>query len=160
MRIFLSSLFILNGALAIAQQPGFQNQQRSTGVAGITPGQTARLNVLYPTAPAPLLQLSCSVTLNIADDQGKVLKTSTVAQILAGKSVSLDLNADVDLPGIPRTEIHAFSITTVGCNFVATLELIDNATQKTLAVVATELTFPFLQTAPVFAPLEPPAVRP
>jgi hypothetical protein len=56
-------------------------------------------NVLYSTAPAPILQPVCSVTLNIADDQGNILKTNTFSQFTAGKGVALDLNADTDLTG-------------------------------------------------------------
>ena len=80
--------------------------------------ETARLNVLYPTAPAPILQVLCSATLNIADDQGKILKSMQVSQLTARKSVSLDLNADTDLTGTPRTEIHGFSIAPNGCHLV------------------------------------------
>ena len=68
MRIFLTCAVILNGGLVLAQSPSFQNQQRTSGVVGITAGQTARLNVVYPTVPAPLLQVMCSVILAIADD--------------------------------------------------------------------------------------------
>lgn len=50
MRTFFSLAVILNGALAMAQGPSFSNQQRTTDVVGITPGQTARLNVQYPTS--------------------------------------------------------------------------------------------------------------
>ena len=76
----------LNGVLAHAQPPAFQNQQLTSGVVGLTAGQTARWNVLYPTAPAPILQPLCSVTLNIADDQGKILKTLAVSQFVAGEA--------------------------------------------------------------------------
>ena len=83
--LFLSCAVILDGALAIAQTPVTAHQQMTSGVVGITAGQTARINVLYPTAPAPILQPLCSVTLNIADDQGKILKTVTVSQFVARK---------------------------------------------------------------------------
>ena len=148
MRTFMSCVVILNGALAMAQPPSLQNQQQTSGVIGITPGQTARFNVLYPTAPAPILQPLCSATLTIADDQGKVLKTSNIPQFTAGKSVSLDLNADTDLAGNPRTEVHAFSVAPAGCNFTGTLELIDNVTQKTEVVTGTAPTYPSPQPAP------------
>jgi hypothetical protein len=139
---FLSLAVILNGTLAIAQTPLTANQQMTSGVVGLTPGQTARMNVLYPTAPAPILQRLCSIALNIADDQGKVLKTVTVSQFTAGMSVSLDLNADTDLTGTARTEIHAYSVAPTGCNFTVTLELIDNITQKTVLVIGSRQTYP------------------
>jgi hypothetical protein len=140
--LFLSCALILDGALAIAQTPLTAYQQLTTGVVGLTPGQTARIHVLYPTAPAPILQPPCSVTLNIADDQGTILKTVTVSQFVAGRSASLDLNADTDLTGSPRTEIHGFSVAPAGCDFTGTLELIDNITQKTVLVIGSRQTYP------------------
>lgn len=137
----ISLAAVVSSGLAAAQSPVLQNQQVSSGVVGIVPGQTARFNLLYPTAPAPILQPLCSATINIADDQGKILKTSTVTQFTAGKSVSLDLNGDTDLGGSSRAQIHAFSIAPAGCNYVATLELTDNITQKTVLVVGSRQTW-------------------
>lgn len=130
----------LSGTLAMAQPPSLQNQQWTTNVVGVATGETARLTVLYPTAPAQILQPLCTVTLNIADNQGNVLKTTTVSQFTAGKSVSLDINADTDLAGSARTEIHGYAVTP-GCNLMAGLELIDNATQKTLIAVGSVLSY-------------------
>jgi hypothetical protein len=151
MRIFLTCAVILNGALALAQSPSFQNQQRTSGVVGITPGQTARLNVVYPTVPAPLLQVMCSVSLAISDDQGKILKSNNVSQLIGGRSVSLDLNADTDLPGVARTQIHGQSVAPNGCRLLATLELIDNSTQKTVLVVGSEQTYPLTPLTPIIS---------
>jgi hypothetical protein len=148
MRTFLLFAVILNGANAIAQSPAFQNQQRTSGVVGVATGQTARLNVVYPTAPAPILQILCSANLVIADDQGKILGSKDAAQLIAGRSVSLDVNADTDLQGSARTQIHGFSIAPNGCHLVTTLEIIDNATQKTVVVVGSESTYPVAQPVP------------
>ena len=148
MRTILTLTAIMSGALAMAQSPAFQNQQRTTGAVGIAPGQTARLNVVYPTAPAPILQIICSATLVVADDQGNILKNNSVSQFIAGRSVSLDVNADTDLSGSARTEIHGYSIAPNGCRLVTTLEIIDNATQKTVMVVPAESTYPVSQPAP------------
>ena len=149
----LSCVAIVTGGLAVAQQsPLTQNGQVTSGVVGITPGQTARFNVLYPTAPAPILQIVCSATLVFADDQGYVLKTKDVSQLTAGKSVSLDLNADTDTAGSSRTQIHAFSVSPSGCVYVATLELIDNVTQRTVLVVGSRQTYPVeVESAPLQA---------
>ena len=142
MRTLLLFAGVLVGAIAMAQQPpSFQNLQRTSGVVGITLGQTARLNVLYPTAPAPILQRICSATLAIADDRGNVLKSATVAQLIASKSVSVDLNADSDLMGA-RTQIHGLSVAPTGCQLLTTLEIIDNSTQKTIVVMGSESTWP------------------
>jgi hypothetical protein len=145
-RTFSFLTVFVNGALLMAQGgPSAQKQQQTSGVVGVTAGQTARLNVLYPTAPAPILQVLCSATLVIADDQGNILESKDVSQFIAGKSVSLDMNADTDLAGSTRTQIHGFSIAPNGCRLLTTLEIIDNATQKTLLVVGSEATYPFLQ---------------
>lgn len=121
--------------------PAFQNIQRTTGSVGLTPGQSARLNVIYATAPAPILQILCSATLNIADDQGKVLKTATVSQLVAGKSAFITVNGDTDV-ATAHTEVHGFVITPLGCNLVTNLEIIDNASQKTEITVGSQLTYP------------------
>lgn len=161
----LSCAVIVNSGLAAAQTSLTQNGQVTSGVVGITLGQTARFNILYPTAPAPILQILCSATLVFADDQGNVLKTNAVSQLTAGKSVSLDLNGDTDTGGRSRTQIHAFSISPSGCVYVATLELIDNVTQKTVLVVGSRHTYPVEvensasqagSTKPVFSPLPTP----
>jgi len=136
---------MLNGALALAQSPSFQNEQRTTGILGITAGQTARLHVLYPRAPAPILQVLCTVSLGIDDDQGNNLKSKDPAQLTPGKSFSLDVNADTDLAGAPRTQVYGFSIAANSCHLVTNLEIIDNATQKTIAVIRGETTYPFSQ---------------
>jgi hypothetical protein len=132
---YLICALFLNGTIALAQSTPVQNRQLSSGVVGIAPGQTARWNVLYPTAPAPILQPICSVDLSVADDQGNSLKTTSVSQFTAGRSVSVDLNSDTDLTGKPRTQIHAYAVAPDGCNLTATLELIDNTNQKTVLVV-------------------------
>jgi hypothetical protein len=144
MRTFLLCAVILSGAVAMAQSPGpsFQNRQQTTGVVGIAGGQTARLNVLYPTAPAPILQVLCAATLVISDDQGKTLKSSDTVPLAAGRSISLDVNADADLTGTARTQIHGFSIAPNGCQLVTTMEIIDNITQKTVVVVGSMTTYP------------------
>ena len=152
MRSLLPCAVILNAVLAMAQQSPFTNQQRTSGALGITPGQTARLSVLYPTAPAPILQVLCSATLAIVDDQGKALKFKDFSQIVGGKSVSIDVNADTDLAGVARTQIHGFSVAPNGCHLVTSLELIDNSTQKTVLVVGSELTYPPPQTTPTTVP--------
>ena len=144
---FLLCGFILNVAMAMAQGNLTSTQQHTSGVVGITTGQTARLNVLYPSVPAPILQILCAATLMIADDQGKILKSQDAQQLIGGKSVSLDLNADTDLPsGGNRVQIHALTLTpNPGCALVPTLEIFDNATGKTVVVVGSKVTWPRAQ---------------
>jgi hypothetical protein len=148
MRTFWSCGVLL-GAAVLAQAQSFQSQQQTTGVVGITVGQTARLNALYPTVPAPVLLRLCSVTLVIKDDQGGLVGTSKdFSQLAAGKSVSIDVSGDTDLSGAPRKQIYGAAIAPNGCHLVTTLEIIDNASQKTVLVVGGEPTFPFPQPAP------------
>jgi hypothetical protein len=115
-------------------------------VVGIASGQTARLNVLYPSIPAPLLQVMCNVTVSIVDDQGGVLKTQDF-QMLGGKTASISLNADTDLPE-HAARIHALAITpavsSAGgyCQVLPSLDIVDNATGRTLLHLETTVTFP------------------
>ena len=143
--LFISCAMFLNGVLAHAQATAAQNQQLTSGVVGITAGQTARWNVLYPTSPDPILQPICSVDLTIADDQGNILKTTNVSQFTGGKITSLAVNGDTDLTGRSRVEIYAMSVAPVGCNFIGTLELIDNTTQRTVVVAGSKQTHPALR---------------
>ena len=145
---YLICAVFLNGTIALAQSTPVQNRQLSSGVVGIAPGQTARWNVLYPTAPAPILQPICSVDLSVADDQGNSLKTTSVSQFTAGRSVSVDLNSDADLAGKPRTQIHAYAVAPYDCHLTATLELIDNTSQKTVLVVGSKQTYPVERPSP------------
>jgi hypothetical protein len=146
---------VVSAVSAMAQTSPFSNvRQYDTGMVGIAAGQTAKFNVFYPTIPAPLLQVTCSATLVISDDQGNTLKSLPVQQLIAGKSASVDLNADTDLPGRPRVQIRAHVLTpqpgTTGapCTFLPTLELLDNASGKTTVVVKGELTWPLTQSTP------------
>jgi hypothetical protein len=133
MRFYLLLSIVLNAVLATAQPDLFQNL--ASGTAGITGGQTARLNVVYPSIPGIALQQVCSVTLTISDDQGNTLKSVSVAQLIAGHSVSVDLNADTDLVGKTRTQIDGSIAAPLGCQLITSLEIIDNLTQKTTVVV-------------------------
>jgi hypothetical protein len=70
MRFCLLLSIVLNAVLATAQPNLFQNQV--PGSVGITGGQTAHLNVVYPSIPGIALQQVCSAILTISDDQGQV----------------------------------------------------------------------------------------
>jgi hypothetical protein len=76
------------------------------------------------------------------DEDGGVLASKSVQQLVAGKSVSLDFNVD-SAPHAGPVKIHGFSITSTGCHLLTTLEIIDNATQKTVVVVPSEVSYPF-----------------
>ena len=148
MRIYRLLAVFLPCAMAMAQGPGFNDRQSTTGMVGMTPGQTARLNVLYPTVPAPLALINCAATLTLFDDQGNVLKTASFAQLIPGRPVSISANGDTDLPTQTRTEVYGLSFTS-GCSLVSTLEIIDNATQKTVVTVMGQETYPFRAAVPL-----------
>jgi len=130
----------------MAQGPSFNSLQRTTDAVGMTSGQTARLTIVYPTVPAPLLQTLCSVTLVIKDTQGAVLKSMTVDKLVGGTGVTLDVNADNELSsrtfpaGAARVQIYGLSIAT--CHLVTSLEILDNLTLKTIAVAGSHQTYP------------------
>ena len=78
MRLFYSSVMLAASAVgaAMAQAPNVP-LTRVTGIIGISGAQTARLNVLNPGAGAPLLGIECHATLNLLNDQGEAIKSST-----------------------------------------------------------------------------------
>ena len=137
---------VLFSAILVSGQGFVPSQLHNSSVVGIAAGQTAKLNVLYPAVPAPLLQAMCSVMLSIVDDQGTVLKTQDV-QLLGGKTASISLNADTELSG-HAAQIHALTVTPpvsgAGgyCSILPSLDIVDNATGKTLVHLETTITFP------------------
>jgi hypothetical protein len=142
---FLATI-VFSAVLAKAQSDFVPSQQHNSSVVGIAAGQTAKLNVLYPSIPAPLLQVMCHVTVSIVDDQGGVLKTQDF-QMLGGRSVSISLNADSDLPA-HSAQIHALTLTPATspaggyCQVLPSLDIVDNATGKTLVHLETSITYP------------------
>jgi hypothetical protein len=143
---YLATIVSVGAVFASAQGNFTPPQQHNSSVVGLAGGQTARLNVLYPSIPAPLLQVMCAVTVSIVDDQGGVLKTQDF-QMLGGKSASISFNAD-DLPGGHTALIHALTLTpatspTGGyCEVLPSLDIVDNATGRTLVHVETTVTYP------------------
>ncbi len=140
-------------AICVPAQSVPPPQQQDSSIVGLAPGESARLNVLYPTVPVPVLQPICTVSLIIADDQGNVLKNLADVPILGGKAVSLTLNADTDLSATQgRAQIRGFSLTpatsSVGgyCRLIPSLDIVDNSTGRTLLHLETRITF--RETAP------------
>jgi len=104
------------------------------------------VNVLYPSIPAPVLQVMCSVTVSILDDQGGVLKTQDF-QLIGGKSASISLNADTELQGGHTAQIHVLALTRAAapggyCQVLPSLDIVDNASGKTLVHLETTVTYP------------------
>jgi len=120
---------------------------RTSGMVGLTAGQTARLNVLNPGALAPAATaVVCSAQLSFWTDQGTVVKTTSVS-VLPGKSVSFNLNRDTDVAAAgERVEIRAViaypalspattTPPTAVCGLLPTLEVFNNDTGRTQFVV-------------------------
>jgi uncharacterized membrane protein len=134
-----AGLVCLAAGIAGAQQtmpvvvPPF-TQVQSSGMAGITAGQTARLSALNPGVPAPLATAArCPAHVAFRDDQGNLLK-STDIMVDPGKSVSVDLDRDTDVS-------------------TATLEIFDNVTSKTQFVLSDfGFTYPLALTGGVVTP--------
>jgi len=117
----------------------------TSGMIGIAFGETARLNVLNPTAVA-----ACPATLSFLDGSGTLLKSEAVT-VPAGKSVWFDLHSDTDLdlamtdrreiratlliPGPVPASASAPTSTVPTCEYVKTLEIFDNASLRTLVVL-------------------------
>jgi len=137
---------VFGAVLARAQGSFTPPQQHDSSVVGIAAGQTARLSVLYPSIPAPLLQVMCAVSVSILDDQGGILKTQDF-QMLGGKTASISFNAD-DLPGGHTALVHALTLTPATspgggyCEVLPSLDILDNATGRTLVHLETTVTYP------------------
>lgn len=157
-RFSLLATIVFSAVLARAQGSFTPPQEHNSSVVGIASGQTAKMNVLYPSIPAPLLQVMCAITASIVDDQGSVLKTRDF-QMLGGKTASLSLNADDFLVPGHTAQIHALILTpavspTGGyCEVLPSLDIVDNATGKTLVHLETTVTYPRAFAIPLKAPV-------
>ena len=141
----------LSAGGAIAQGTGLPLTQ-VIGVVGIGSGQRARLNVFNPGTGAPLLGVRCAATFTFLNDQGEPIKNGD-ATIDPGKTASLELSTEA-FNG--RVELYALVLTppiglapNVGyCTLVPTIEVIDNATGNTVAVLTESRVRPPVPPAP------------
>ncbi len=143
MRNFLlTSAALASATLAIGQTSGgILFREKTTGMLGLTAGHTVRLSAFYPRSLAPIAQALCSATLRISDSQGNILASLNPTLINGGQTVSLDVNHDISLTRNARADVHGISTALSGCNLVTSMELIDNASQKSILVVGSEVTF-------------------
>jgi hypothetical protein len=128
------------------------SQTRTTGMIGISAGDSVRINVLNPGLPAPLLGILCFAQLAFVDDQNNQLR-DVFYRVLPGHSVSLTLNADSDVTlgsdgrleirGVLRTppllnppppDVLPIPVNT-SCPLVATLEVFNNETGRTRLIL-------------------------
>jgi hypothetical protein len=111
---------------------------------GLGTGQTARLNVVNLVRTAPPIAISlfqpCKVELDFYDDQGKLIKQKSVANLGFGQADFLDLlrselnttAAHVDVSGL----VKVGSTQSFTCSVSATLEVFDNVTGATTAILS------------------------
>jgi hypothetical protein len=162
-RICVFGLAVFGAAgLAAAQSastPIVFLQVRTSGMVGITEGQSARLNVLNPGVPPPLATAAiCPAQLAFLNADGVVLKTATVS-VLPGKSVFFSLDRDTELRvNDERVEIRATiqipPVTPVAtppqpavCRLIPTLEIFNNDAGRTQVVITRFVANPLPVTA-------------
>jgi len=133
----------------------------SFGMIGLGTGQTARLNVVNLVRTPPPIAISlfqpCKVELDLYDGQGKLVKQKSVANLGFGQADFLDLlrselnttAAHVDITGV----VKVGSTQSFTCSVSATLEVFDNVTGATTAILAGAnsspgFIFPSLTSAP------------
>ncbi len=115
----------------------------TTALVGVAAGQSARLNATRPDLAAPILTATvCSASLAIRDENGQILKSQNFAQVGPGQTVSITLNSATDIPApSPRTEVRGVISPDPDpqspplCELAVSLEIYDNSTGKTTAVV-------------------------
>jgi hypothetical protein len=154
---FASAGLLLFAAHAVAQvSSNFAYQQAATtGMAGFTSAQTARLNVLNVSPLAAAAQ-SCKVQLAFYDEKNNLLKQSTVIGLAPQTATSLDLNRPevasvsptalraqirgVVLSGLPLlanpVAPGASVIVVSACTVTTTLEIFDSATGVTQVITS------------------------
>jgi len=119
------------------------------GMVGIAAGQSMRVNVLNAGVLTPTAQpISCATQVFFLDEQGVVVKRATVTAS-PGRSISIDIHRDVDIVASQsRVEVRAvvtsisFLTTVPGqpphlafCQIVPTLEVFDDATERTTVIL-------------------------
>jgi hypothetical protein len=140
---------------ARAQQSSF-TQVQIFGTAGLTAGQTMRLNVVNPGVLLPSKPtLSCQLQLVFVNPSGMALKTENVT-VAPGQSASAELNRDLEIAAgdgsVPvRAMVRNLQVIiepsgvvppdSSFCPIVPSVEIVDNATNKTQVIVTDAKTF-------------------
>ena len=168
--LLFGSQFLAQAQTVSSNTPGFVV---TTGIVGVTSTQTARLNVLnlQPVIPG-VAAVACPATLEFYDDTGAQLKQLALTNISPANAASL-----VFKPAIPstavgaRAQIRAVVFTPAptvanpgsvpmpmpampvraGCNVMASLEIIDDATGATHAFTTDLRSMTFYSIFPMMA---------
>ncbi|HTS63534.1 MAG TPA: hypothetical protein VMH28_16030 [Candidatus Acidoferrales bacterium] len=126
-------------------------QTMTTGMAGLTLNQTARLSVLNLN-PVPMattnVPANCNVQMQFVDSKNNSLKQSTLTNFAPQTATSLDLNAaSMNIAGLGAQRAQIRGVVTVNpalpasntvvpgyCTVMVTLEIFDNTTGNTVAL--------------------------
>jgi hypothetical protein len=146
----LTCVLTLSGVALSAQVNTVLPVVRTTGMVGIGDAQTAQLNLLNPGMVPSGSVIVCTAAVSFVDASGTVLKSGTLT-IPPGKSMPFVLRSDVDLnliaaqrreiratistPGVPLATTPTAAATANGCSLIATLEILDTVTGRTLVVL-------------------------
>ncbi|HEX6897494.1 MAG TPA: hypothetical protein VF146_19580 [Bryobacteraceae bacterium] len=140
--MFKIACFTLFTAVVLSAQPSVV----TTGLVGISEGQTAQVNVLNPGVQPPALGVLCSAGVVFVDDDGNVVKSATLS-IPPGQSKTVQLK-DTDLSLTvqgDRKEIRAVIASPsfapaapngAACRLAPTLEVFDSLTGRTQVVLS------------------------
>jgi len=151
------SVFMIAAGTMLAQTttpPNVAPESRTSGVIGIAPGQTARVNVLNlgngPAATASGTAVACAAVLTFYDAGGAQLKTSTIT-VAPGTAGHLDLFSDIDLAlavGVRREIRAVFSTLPIlppasssaasaapSCRLIGNLEIFDSVSGRSEVVI-------------------------
>jgi hypothetical protein len=147
----LAATVLLTHGTAIAQErlaPIVSIQSNPTfsfGMIGIGTGQTVRLNVVNlvrtpPPVAISIAQVPCKVELDLYDGQGKLVKQKTVANLSFGQADFLDLARSELSTTAAHVDVSAAvkvgSTQSFFCYISTTLEVFDNVTGVTTAILA------------------------
>jgi hypothetical protein len=141
--LYFTCLLAMGAAALRAQAIPISTTVKTTGMVGIADAQTAQLNLLNPGVLAPALGAICTAAVSFVDSTGTVLKSATLT-VPPGKSMSFSLKSDADLSLAAGARIGIRAMIAIpptatasapACKVIPTLEMIDNATGRTLVVL-------------------------
>ncbi len=153
-------VFLL-GAAVLCAQPAVV----TTGMVGIADAQTAQLNLLNPGVLAPAVGVVCPAAVQFVGADGTVLKSATLS-VPPGQSKAVQIRSDIDLNLVvagDRREVRAVIVsppvapvngataappTPAACKMVATLEVFDTVSGRTLVTLGRVVTVPGVVATP------------
>ena len=129
----------------------------TTGIVGISEGQTAQMNALNPEDAASATAATCSALLTFWAGDGTLLKSKTV-NVAPGTSQPLVLDSVIDLalavntrkqiratmtiPPVPPPNPSSTTTVTPVCKLIGTLEIFNTLDGHTLVTLGTHHSVP------------------